>query len=1342
VDTIKPMSGFVHLHVHSDFSLQDAAVSVMSLCDRAEELGMEYLALTDHGNMFGTMEFLAACKENGRHEKRARPIKPIIGCEFYVAPGSRLEKKGSESDNKYYHLILLAENREGYFNLVKLCSRGYTEGFYHRPRIDEELLVQYHTGLIALSACVSGEIPKLIQAGKMAEAEAKALRYREIFGEENFYLEIQDHGIPPGGLRGCSLSQKDINKALADISAKTGIPLAATNDVHYLKQEDAPAHDVLLCIGTGRLRTDERRKKYYGDQFYFKTGEEMAALFPEYPEAISNTVKIARRCAPDVPEIKVKELPRYLPDFEIPPDFADADQYLRHLTMEGLAKRYPVIPGEVLKRAEYELDVIIKMNFTGYFLIVADFTNWAKDQGISVGPGRGSGAGSIVAYALRITDIDPLKYGLLFERFLNPERISMPDFDMDFCNERREEVIQYVTEKYGKDRVGQIITFGTLGAKQVIKDVARVLDISIAESEMISKLIPKDPKITLEKAFKEESRLGDLERDPKYTELFSLARKLEGLHRHSSIHAAGVVIGKSELVNYVPLYRDQKTGGIATQYTMGFLEQCGLVKMDFLGLKTLDLIKHTVEIIHSRGGEYADFDIENVDELDPPTYAMLAEEQNEGVFQFEKPWWKEILRKAKPASIGELTALNSLGRPGPMKFIPQFIESKWNLRLIKYPDPSLEDILKETYGVITYQEQVIQVARIVAGYSMGKADLLRRAMGKKKKEIIDAEKAPFLEGALKQGYSRERAGEIYDILVPFADYGFNKSHAAAYSMLSFRTAYLKANFPAEFMAANLTNEIGSADKDKLGEYIEVTRRMGLSIDPPDINRSKKNFTVVEGRIVYGLKAIKGIGDIPAEEIIQGRKDGPYKSFTDFLNRVDIKTVGKKGIELLIQAGAFDTLGQSRETLLGNLERAVDYAQNIKDESKYGQTSLFGDTGEKLYPDFAFDPFPAKSREEKLRLEKELMGFYLSGHPLDSCREAWERCVHLDLGNLERTSGGPCVLIGILKGLKPITSKSGKPMAFATLADYRGEVDLVFFEETWLRCRDSLGEEEIIALKGKLDTKRGKPAVQVEAVLAGEKLKIPELLESFCAQPLDKYRETWRQLVKLDLGNLAKEAEDDYTLVGIISGLRTIQDKNGRPMAFGSLQDFRGDIDMVFFGKTWENCRDKLTEGKPAALKGRLDKSREKPSFKVSSLLDLDRLDRKAGKMAENKTAEEKAANGTPSPAERTGETQNGPAQNTAPRDSSSGGAPVTDDPRWREVHIRLDKSPSRRDEDLLPLRDQLIENPGPCRVFIHVTASGGQETVIRTASQISSSAATASVDALRRCLGVAEVWGE
>ncbi|MDR1443435.1 MAG: DNA polymerase III subunit alpha [Treponema sp.] len=1353
------MSDFVHLHVHSDFSLQDAAVSVTSLCDRAEELGMEYLALTDHGNMFGAMDFLAACKENGRHEKRAKPIKPIIGCEVYVAPGSRFEKKGSESDNKYYHLILLAESRKGYFNLVKLCSKGYTDGFYYRPRVDEELLAEYHEGLIALSACVSGEIPRLIQAGNTPGAEAKALRYRDIFGEGNFYLEIQDHGIPAGALRGNSFSQRDINRVLAEISARTGIPLAATNDVHYLNREDAPAHDVLLCIGTAKLRSEERRKKYYGDQFYFKTAEEMAALFPEYPEAVTNTVKIARRCAPDVPEIKVKELPQYLPDFEIPPGFADGNQYLRHLTMEGLAKRYAGMPEQVIKQAEYELDIIIKMNFTGYFLIVADFINWAKDRGITVGPGRGSGAGSIVAYAVRITDIDPLKYGLLFERFLNPERISMPDFDLDFCNERREEVIQYVTEKYGRERVGQIITFGTLGAKQVIKDVARVLDISIADSEMITKLIPKDPKITLDKAFEREPKLRETEQDPRYTELFSLARKLEGLNRHSSIHAAGVVIGKSDLVDYVPLYMDHKTGSVATQYTMGFLEQCGLVKMDFLGLKTLDLIKHTVEIIHERGGEYAGFDIEKVDEEDPRTYAMLAEEQNEGVFQFEKSWWKEILRKAKPASIGELTALNSLGRPGPMKFIPQFIESKWNPRLIKYPDPSLEHVLKETYGVITYQEQVMEVARIVAGYSMGKADLLRRAMGKKKKEIIDAEKEPFLEGAVKQGYSREKAGEIYDILIPFADYGFNKSHAAAYSMLSFRTAYLKANFPAEFMAANLTNEIGSADKDKLGEYIEVTRKMGIPIDPPDVNRSQKKFTVVAGRIVYGLKAIKGIGDIPAEEIIRVRRDGPYQSFMDFLNRVDIKAVGKKGVELLALTGAFDTMGNSRETLLGNLERAVDYAQNIKDESKYGQSSLFGDTEEKLYPDFVFDSFPEKSREEKLQTEKELTGFYLSGHPMDNCREFWERYVRLDLGNQESITPGPCILIGMIKGLRPIVSKGGRPMAFAGLADFRGKIDLVFFEDIWVKYRDQIKEDGIIAIKGKVDTKRGKPAVQAEAVLETEKLKIPELVESFCYQPLDKYREIWRQFSKLNLGDLANAPEDEYTLVGTVTNLRPIQDKNGKPMAFGSLQDYRGEIDLVFFGKTWESCQGKIAGGKPAALKGRLDKTREKPNFKVSSVLDLERLGKKAEKMAEDNTEE---GGGPPQDTSGTNRAAADRVTSWAPPGAApvvqaasgkGGEAPYQAAPdlaapdlavpeAWRELHIRLDSAAARLDEDLLPLRDELMDNPGPCQVFIHVPGPARQEKVIRTASQISASAGKASMDALKRCPVVAEVWGE
>jgi DNA polymerase-3 subunit alpha len=773
----------------------------------------------------------------------------------YVSPNSRFQQKGTENENKSYHLILLATNREGYFNLVKLCSFAYTEGFYYRPRIDDELLTQYHGGLIALSACVSGEIPRLIRAGKLAEAEQKALHYRNLFGKDdqgnpNFYLEIQDHGIPAEVLRG-SLSQRDTNKELAAISRKTGIPLVATNDVHYLNRDDNIAHDTLLCIGTAQTRADEKRKKkYYGDQFYFKTADEMTALFPNYPEAITNTIRIAERCNADIPKLTVKELTQYLPEYIIPTDFNSNDDFFLHKAAEGLAKRYPKEKAEggikwreIEERCEYELDTIIQMSFTGYFLIVMDFINWAKEHDIPVGPGRGSGAGSIVAYALRITDIDPLKYGLLFERFLNPDRISMPDFDIDFANEGRDEVMNYVTAKYGKERVGQIITFGTLGAKAVIKDVARTLGISIDEAEKIAKLIPFRPGITLKKAFEEEPKLQEMENDSRYTELFALARKLEGLNRHSSLHAAGVVIGKSDLHNYVPLFRDSKTGAIATQYDMNHLENCGLVKMDFLGLKTLDVIKHTEELIRTRGGEYAHFSVQTVPEDDAATFKMLSEGQSYEIFQFESDGMRNILKQAKPSKIEDLIALNALYRPGPMDNIPQFVNSKNGREKIHYPDSSLEDALKETYGVIVYQEQVMQVAQIIAGYSMGKADLLRRAMGKKKKEILDAEKVPFIEGAIKQGYSREKAAGIFDMMVPFAGYGFNKSHAAAYSVVAYHTAYLKANFPAEFMAANLSNEIHSANKDKLSECIDEARKMGIEIDPPDVNRSHKFFTI-------------------------------------------------------------------------------------------------------------------------------------------------------------------------------------------------------------------------------------------------------------------------------------------------------------------------------------------------------------------------------------------------------------------------------------------------------------------------------------------------------------------
>jgi DNA polymerase-3 subunit alpha len=1087
------MTDFVHLHVHSDFSLQDAAVSVMSLCDRAEALGMGALALTDHGNMFGAMEFLAACRENGKHEKRANPIKPIIGCEVYVAPASRFEKRGSESDNKYYHLILLAENREGYFNLLKLCSRAYTEGFYYRPRIDEELLLQYHGGLIALSACVSGEIPRLIQAGLPGEAEAKALRYRDIFGEGNFFLEIQDHGIPAGKLKGTAFSQRDINAALAGISAKTGIPLVATNDVHYLAREDAAAHDVLLCIGTGKLRSEERRKKYYGDQFYFKTGDEMAALFPEYPEAVANTVKIAARCFSDVPQVKTKELPKYLPDFEIPLGFSSADEYLRRLTAEGLPKRYREMTEEVKRQAEYELDVIIKMGFTGYFLIVADFINWAREQGIPIGPGRGSGAGSLVAYSLRITGLDPIRFGLVFERFLNPERISMPDFDLDFCNERREDVIRYVNEKYGKERVAQIITFGTLKARAVIKDVARALDISLDEANMIAKLIPEDPGITLKKALAGESRLAELAEDTRYSELFAIARKLEGKNRHASLHASGVVIGKTELMDYVPLYRDPKTGSAAVQYTMDSIENRGLVKMDFLGLKTLDLVSRTEELVRRRGAAYSDFSIDAVSENDPAVFAMLGEGKSAGIFQFESEGMQKVLRDAKPTCVEDLIALNALYRPGPMQNISLFIDSKHGRIPVTYPDPCLEEILKETYGVIVYQEQVMKVAQRIAGFTLGHADELRRAMGKKKMSVMVKEKALFIAGAEAQGRSAADADRIFELLIPFAGYGFNKSHAAAYAVIAYRTAYLKANFPAEFMAANLSNEINSVDK--LPWYINETRKMGIEIDPPDINRSDKLFTVVEGRIVYGFLGIKGIGEGPAGEIIERRAAGPYKNFMDFLDRVTLQTnqanqhiVSRKVIELLIKTGAFDQFGVNRPTLLANMEAAIDHAQSKKDESKFGQASLFGGSDEKIFPDYQFTPLPDMDRLEQLRIEQELIGFYFSGHPLDEYRDLWRQKVTVNLGDPDHLEAGEAILVGIIKTVRPITDKGGKPMAFASLEDYNGVIDLIFFSRAWEHCRDEIEIETTLALKGRIDKKNGKTSFIVSSVLDIKKLQ--------------------------------------------------------------------------------------------------------------------------------------------------------------------------------------------------------------------------------------------------------------
>jgi DNA polymerase-3 subunit alpha len=1120
-----------------------------------------------------------------------------------MTAGSRLEKKGAESSNKPYHLILLAASREGYFNLLKLSSYSYTEGFYYKPRIDEELLQKYHGGLICLSACLAGEIPRLLLAGKAEEAEKRARFFRDLFGEDNFYLELQNHGIA---------DELAVIPLLGDLSRRTGIPLVATNDIHYLDRDDEATQDILLCISTGKKRSDEKRM-HCQPECHFRTGDEMAALFPEYPEAISNTVRIAERCVTDIPEVETRDLPRYLPDFRIPENFTDADTYLRHLTMQGLARRYPDLDETVRKRAEYELDVIIKMGFTGYFLIVEDFINWAKERDISVGPGRGSGAGSIVAYALRITDIDPLRYGLIFERFLNPDRISMPDFDVDFCNERRKEVMEYVTKKYGADKVGQIITFGTLKAKAVIKDVARVLDISIADSTMITDLIPdrnpdQDPdakkEVDLAMAFELEPRLRDLEKDPKYAELFVLARKLEGKKRHASIHAAGMVIGKQELSSHVPLYRDSKTGIVATQFTMGLLERQGLVKMDFLAIKTLDLLRHTEELVRRRGGACANFSVANLPEDDAATWRMLGEGKSSGLFQFESEGMQNILKQAKPDKVEDLIALNALYRPGPMQFIRQFIESKNGSRTIMYPDPCLEDILRETYGVIVYQEQVMQVAQRIAGYSMGEADKLRKAMGKKKKEIIAAEKAPFIAGAVKQGFTTAAADRIYEILAPFAGYGFNKSHSTAYAILAYQTAYLKANFPEEFMAANLTNEINSPPEKRV-QYIDEALRMGISIDPPDINRSYGVYTVSEGRIVYGLTAIKGIGERPAEEIVECRKSGPYRDFIDFLTRVDIKTVGKKVIELLIETGAFDRFGVGRAKLLGNLEAAVNYIQRIKDDRKSGQ-SLFGDSGEKEYPDFEFKEFPETGREPQLEKEKELLGFYASGHPMDPHKDTWTYHADINLAAADKAPAG------------------------------------------------------------------------------------------------------------------------NYTLVGIIKSLRTLYDKNNKEMCFAVLSDYNGEADLTFFSSVWEKCRDTIEVDRIAALRVKLDRSRNRTSFLVSSSADIEKLAKAA--------ARSRAAEAPPLAAAK--------ARYGLEKDpEAAGGQEPAPQPVRHAVHIRLKEGAAAQEENLVPLRDRLLENPGPCSVYIHVPLRTGV-TVIRTTTQLGTSSDGDFMSALKNCVGVSEVWCE
>ncbi|MGI9256092.1 MAG: DNA polymerase III subunit alpha, partial [Salinispira sp.] len=912
---------FIHVHNHSDYSLLKATSTPGGLASAAREMKMPAIALTDDANLFGACAFYRECIKAG--------VKPIIGCDFFLAPHSRHQKSTIEDGRQYQRMVLLAKNREGYRNLVMLSSLAYTEGFYYKPRIDQELLQKYHAGLIALSGGFGGEIPQLINRNRVQEAREKADFYAQTFGRDNFYLELTDHGIA---------GQQQINHSLITISRDMNVQLVAANDTYYLRKDDAEAHDVLLCIGNKRKKNDPGRFRFSSDQFYLKSPEEMWKLFGDYPDALENTLKIYEQC-----NLEMEFSDPLFPHYEIPDGFDTPDAYLRHISHEGFLRRYENPDQNLRNRLNYELETIIKMGFSNYLLIVWDFICYARDAGIPVGPGRGSGAGSMVAYSLGITDIDPMEYGLLFERFLNPERVSMPDLDIDFCFARRQELIDYVTRKYGSERVGQIITFGTLKPRAVIRDVARVLDFSYDEADHAAKLIPEGLKTTIDSALADEPQLKKLyTADTRYRELIDVSRKLQNLHRHASTHAAGIVIGKEALTRYVPLFRDSRTGAISTQFTMEELEDNGLVKMDILGLKTLTLIQNTLNHISLSNTE---FDINAIPGNDPKTFEMLGEGKSLAVFQFESGGMQKILVKARPTCIEDLIALNSLFRPGPMENIGQFIDAKQGRIKITYPHPDLEPILKETYGVIVYQEQVMETVRIIAGFSLGKADILRRAMGKKKEKDMAKMRVEYMEGAAKRGIDEKTAAGIFDLLKPFAGYGFNKSHAAAYSVLAYKTAYLKAHYPAQFMAANLTNE--SDNNDTFALYLNEIKNMDMDIRPPDINESDKHFTVSlsntpaqngtapppaapqtpdtsarngtapppaaqnggqkeRQRIIFGLMGIKGVGSSAVDEILSTR-DRPYASLEDFFERIDLRLVNRRALEILAQCGAFNSI---------------------------------------------------------------------------------------------------------------------------------------------------------------------------------------------------------------------------------------------------------------------------------------------------------------------------------------------------------------------------------------------------------------------------------------------------
>ena len=1081
------MSEFVHLHVHSEFSLLDGANRIKDLPVRAKELGMKAMAITDHGVMFGAIDFYKACLANG--------IKPIIGCEVYVAPRKRTDKDPN-IDNRYNHLILLAKDMDGYKNLTKLVSIGFTEGFYYKPRIDKEVLEKYHEGLICCSACLAGEVPQAILKGDMEEAEKVASWFKNIFGED-YYLEIQNNGIR---------EQVLINQKLVELSHKLDIPLVATNDSHYLKKEDAYNHEILLCIQTGKKITDEDRMKFETDELYIKSPEEMSDYFSAVPEAIENTLKIADKC-----NVTFEFGHTVLPNYDVPEEFATHYDYLERLCNDGIKKRYGDNPSkEIIERKDYELGVIKKMGYVDYFLIVWDYIHYAKTQGIPVGPGRGSGAGSIVAYAIEITDIDPMKYSLLFERFLNPERISMPDFDVDFCYERRDEVIDYVSRKYGPDHVSQIITFGTMSARMVIRDVARVLDVPYAIADKLAKMIPNEIHITIKKALEQNKELNDeYENSPETKKLLDIAMALEGMPRQASTHACGIVITKEPVVNYVPLY--VREGMISTQYIMTTLEELGLLKMDFLGLRTLTVIQDTIDLVKKDKGIDVKFDEEM---NDPKVYKLWQDGNSMGIFQFESQGMTNFMKELKPDCLEDLIAGVSLYRPGPMDQIPRYISNKKDPDNAVYTHPSLKPILKVTYGCMVYQEQVMQIVRDLAGYSLGRADLVRRAMGKKKLDGMAKEREIFINGQLdengnvivpgcvRNGIDEQSANKIFDEMSEFAKYAFNKSHAACYAVVSYRTAYLKAYYPTEFMAAMLNSFLGNLDK--IPEYIDECRRMNIEILKPDINRSFTRFTVDNGKIRFGLGSIKNVGVAAVDTIVENReKNGEYKSFTDFCERMEGEAVNKKCIESLIKAGAFDNFSETRSTLMASFEDIIDTISGSSKKNIQGQVSMFdfgmsnteNNNNEELEKlKYNYTTLKEYTDQELLSMEKEMLGIYISGHPLEKYRlqiakqanintmkiKEAEEISKIDeenpepLGNVNQyralQDGQFVKFAGIITGVKKKYTKSNKIMAFVTIEDLYGSLEVIVFENCYLQCSNELINENIVLVEGRLSVR--------------------------------------------------------------------------------------------------------------------------------------------------------------------------------------------------------------------------------------------------------------------------------